>query len=72
MKSNPQNTIQSEGVVSATLVERLRAKASVMETGEKIAAGSDTALMREAADEIERLEAQLENFEAAAEDRKYE
>jgi hypothetical protein len=39
-----------------TLSERLRIKAGVMEMGEKIAWGSDTALMREAADVINKLE----------------
>ena len=38
------------------LVNRLRIKAGVMEMGERIAWGSDTALMREAADRIEELE----------------
>lgn len=39
------------------LVKRLRIKAGVMSMGEKIAWGSDTALMEEAADELERLTA---------------
>lgn len=38
------------------LVNQLRVKAGVMEMGERIAWGSDTALMREAADKIESLE----------------
>lgn len=38
------------------LVNQLRVKAGVMEMGERIAWGSDTALMREAADRIEALE----------------
>lgn len=42
------------------LVDRLNMKAGVMEMGEKIAWGSDTALMREAAGKIAELEAQLE------------
>ena len=41
------------------LVKRLTIKAGVMEMGEKIAWGSDTSLMREAADRIEELEAKL-------------
>ncbi len=40
------------------LVKRLTIKAGVMEMGEKIAWGSDTSLMREAADRIEELEAE--------------
>lgn len=44
----------------STLIERLRIKAGVMEMGERIAWGSDTALMREAAGKIEALEAQLD------------
>jgi|GEM_PF-4277520 len=41
------------------LVKRLTIKAGVMEMGEGIAWGSDTAIMREAADRIEELEAKL-------------
>ena len=41
------------------LVKMLTITAGVMEMGEKIAWGSDTALMREAADRIEELEAKL-------------
>ena len=41
------------------LVKRLTIKAGVMEMGEGIAWGSDTALMREAAAHIEKLEAKL-------------
>ena len=37
------------------IVTRLIIKAGVMEMGERIAWGSDTALMREAAEEIKRL-----------------
>lgn len=37
------------------LVERLRIKADVITMGERIAWGSETELMRKAADEIERL-----------------
>jgi hypothetical protein len=44
--------------MSDDLVKRLTIKAGVMEMGEKIAWGSDTSLMREAADRIEELEAQ--------------
>lgn len=43
-----------------TLQERLLIKAGIMENGEKIAWGSDTALMREAANEIEQLEKIIE------------
>jgi len=46
-------------VTTDDLVKRLTIKASVMEMGEKIAWGSDTSLMREAADRIEELEAKL-------------
>jgi len=41
------------------LVKNLIVKAGVMETGERIAWGSDTALMREAASRIEALEAEV-------------
>jgi hypothetical protein len=41
------------------LVKRLTIKAGVMEMGEKIAWGSDTSLMREAADRIEELETEI-------------
>jgi hypothetical protein len=44
------------------LVKRLTIKAGVMEMGEKIAWGSDTSLMREAAKRIEELEAKLERI----------
>lgn len=40
------------------LVNRLRIKAGVIENCEPIAWGSDTSLMREAADRIEQLEAE--------------
>ena len=57
------------------LVKRLTIKAGVMEMGEKIAWGSDTSLMREAADRIEELEAKLakavEIIEAYGEDEGY-
>jgi cob(I)alamin adenosyltransferase len=39
-----------------TLQEQLRIKAGIMEMGEKIAWGSDTSLMRLAADRIDALE----------------
>lgn len=39
------------------IVNQLNIKAGVMEMGERIAWGSDTALMREAASEIEKLRA---------------
>ena len=42
------------------LVKRLTVTAGVMEMGEMISWGSDTALMREAADRIEYLEANLD------------
>jgi hypothetical protein len=45
--------------MSDDLVKRLTIKAGVMEMGEKIAWGSDTSLMREAADRIEELEQML-------------
>lgn len=41
------------------LVKRLTIKAAVIEMGEKIQFGSDTALMREAADRIEELDAKM-------------
>jgi len=47
------------------LVKRLTIKAGVMEMGEKISWGSDTSLMREAADRIEELEAKLDLSEGA-------
>lgn len=37
------------------LIKRIEIKASVMEMGEKIAWGSDTSLMREAAQELKKL-----------------
>lgn len=46
------------------LVKRLNIKAGVMEMGEMIAWGSDTALMREAASYIEELESKLEERKA--------
>ena len=45
--------------MSKTLSEQLRIKAGMMQMGEKIAWGSDTALMEQAATEIDRLKAQL-------------
>ena len=45
--------------MNKTLSEQLRIKAGVMQMGEKIAWGSDTALMEQAADEIDRLGAEL-------------
>ena len=45
--------------MSKTLSEQLRIKAGMMQMGEKIAWGSDTALMEQAADEIDRLKAEL-------------
>jgi nitric oxide reductase large subunit len=52
--------------MSDDLVKRLTIKAGVMEMGEKIAWGSDTSLMREAADRIEALTEQLEAARADA------
>lgn len=45
--------------MSDDLVKRLTIKAGCIDMGEKIAWGSDTALMREAAERIEELEAKL-------------
>lgn len=45
------------------LVNQLRVKAGMMELGELISWGSDTALMREAADRIEALEKALRDIE---------
>ena len=42
-----------------SLAERLKTKAMMIAMGEKIAFGSDSELMLEAAKEIERLEAEL-------------
>ena len=47
------------------LVERLDIKAGVMEMGEKIAWGSDTALMREAARKIEAMQAREKRIKTA-------
>jgi chromosome segregation ATPase len=52
--------------MSDDLVKRLTIKAGVMEMGEKIAWGSDTSLMREAADRIEAMTEQLEAARADA------
>ena len=49
----------TDGNTHDDLVKRLTITAGVMEMGEMIAWGSDTALMREAADRIEELEAKL-------------
>ena len=46
----------------STLIKRLRVKAGVMEMGERIAWGSETSLMREAAEKIEELEAKQEKI----------
>ncbi len=43
-----------------TLPEQLRIKAGMIEMGEKIAWGSDTELMRKAADKIEMLNKKIE------------
>ena len=45
--------------MSKTLSEQIRIKAGMMQMGEKIAWGSDTALMEQAADEIDRLKSEL-------------
>ena len=45
------------------LPKRLRIKASMIALGERIAWGSDTALMEEAADVIEALSASIENHQ---------
>ncbi|PKF72700.1 hypothetical protein CW360_03015 [Pseudomonas fluvialis] len=45
------------------LPKRLRIKASMIALGERIAWGSDTALMEEAADAIEALKASIENHQ---------
>ena len=42
------------------LQTRLRIKAGVMEMGEKIAWGSDTALMREAAEQLDAKQARID------------
>lgn len=44
------------------VVERLRIKADMIQMGEKIAWGSDSAIMREAAARIETLERALERI----------
>ena len=49
------------------LVKRLDIKAGVMEMGEKIAWGSDTALMREAARKIEAMQAREEQLQKVLE-----
>lgn len=47
------------------VVERLRIKADMIQMGEKIAWGSDSAIMREAAARIETLERALEGATTA-------
>jgi len=49
------------------IVKRLDIKAGVMEMGEKIAWGSDTALMREAARAIEAKDRRIAELEKVAE-----
>jgi hypothetical protein len=51
--------------MSDDIVKRLEIKANVMEMGEKIAWGSDTALMREAAEEIKKLRLEEEGAKEA-------
>jgi hypothetical protein len=51
-----------------TLSERLRIKASMIDYGERIAWGSETAIMREAADKIEELQAELLAYQTLAND----
>jgi len=50
----------------ADLIERLRTLSAMINMGEKIAWGEDTALMDEAADRIATLEAALAPFSAQA------
>lgn len=50
-------------MTSETLPKRLRSKASVMVMGERIAWGSDTDLMYEAAVEIDALKAKIAELE---------
>ena len=50
--------------MSDDLVKRLTIKAGCIEMCEKIEWGSDTAIMREAADRIEEMEAKLEKARA--------
>ena len=52
---------------NAELIERLNIKAGVMENGERIAWGSDTALMREAADALELADKRITELEAELE-----
>ena len=52
---------------NAELIERLNIKAGVMENGERIAWGSDTALMREAADALELADKRIAELEAELE-----
>lgn len=53
---NQNETSNIKDADALDIVNRLRIKAGIMEMGERIAWGSDTALMREAADRIEALE----------------
>lgn len=48
------------------IVNRLRIKADMIELGDKIPYGSDSSVMREAADEIERLREELYEIKLAA------
>lgn len=59
-----------EHLVMCDLVKRLDIKAGVMEMGEKIAWGSDTALMREAARKIEDMQGKIDHLELLV--KKYE
>ena len=47
------------------LSKRLDAKAAMMESGERVSYGSDTALMREAARKIEAMQEREERIKAA-------
>lgn len=53
---NPPETKASERLSTSTLPQKLRMKADMINMGERIAWGSETALMFEAADYIESLE----------------
>ena len=53
--------ISEEVAAVENLIKSLEIKASVMEMGERIAWGSDTALMREAAHYLKRLSAAKQN-----------
>ena len=52
------------GKIMSDLPKRLRIKAGVMNMGERIAWGSDTALMEEAAKLIEQQQAEIDELKA--------